>query len=93
LIDIIHTNCREFQELGRAIKFPFMLIWIEMEQYSPVSDPTFTINKVPLMEKYRVFAVEEASSSNSLPPKDILRLWVVNLKNASHRWCVEKAIL
>jgi hypothetical protein len=39
-----------------------------MEQYSPVGDPAFTIKKVLSMEKYRVFAAEEAGASISLPP-------------------------
>jgi hypothetical protein len=60
LVDIIQTNCKECQEYGKAIKFPSLLIWIEMEQYSPVGEPAFTIKKVPMMEKYRIFSTEQA---------------------------------
>jgi hypothetical protein len=71
MVDIIWTNCKECQEAGKAIKFPYLLIWIEMEQYSPVSDPMFTIKKVPAMEKYRIFAAEQEGASKSLPPQEM----------------------
>jgi hypothetical protein len=56
LADMLRTNCKEVQDSGRAIKFPSLLIWIEMEQYGPVGEATFTSKKTPTMEKYRVFS-------------------------------------
>jgi hypothetical protein len=46
LVDIIWTNCKECQESGKAIKFPSLLIWLEMEQFGPIGETTFTVNKV-----------------------------------------------
>jgi hypothetical protein len=92
MADIIQTNCKECQEAGKAIKFPSLLIWIEMEKYSPFGEPVFTIRKVPTMEKYRIFAAEQEGASRSLPPQEMFRLWVKNLKYSSHRWCVEKSV-
>ena len=68
MTDIIQISCKECQEAGKAIKFPYLLICISMEKYSLVGDPKFTIRKVPTMEKYRIFIAEEACASRSLPP-------------------------
>jgi hypothetical protein len=71
LADMIKTNCKEVQDAGKAIKFPSLLIWIEMEQYGPVGEATFTYKKTPTMEKYIVFSSNQTGTSNSLPPQEI----------------------
>jgi hypothetical protein len=63
-----------------------------MEQYSLVGEPAFIIKKVPTMEKYRFFVAEWASASRLLPPQEMFRLWVRNLKDGSHRWRVKKPV-
>jgi hypothetical protein len=71
MTNIIQIKCKECQEAGKAIKFPYLLIWITMEQYSLVDDPVFTIKKALTMGKYRIFTAKQAGASRSLPPEEI----------------------
>jgi hypothetical protein len=63
-----------------------------MEKYSPVGDPMFTMRKVLVMEKYIIFIAEKSGASILLPPQEMFRLWVINLKNSSHRWRIEQLV-
>jgi len=66
LADMIITIYKECQDSGKAIKFPSLLIWITMEQYGLVEEPTFTNKKVLTMEKYIVFSSNQTGTSSSL---------------------------
>jgi hypothetical protein len=68
LADTIRINCKECQDSSKAIKFPSLLIWLEMEKYSLVEEPIITAKKVPTMEKYRVFSSNQTCTPSSLPP-------------------------
>jgi hypothetical protein len=62
---LIKRNYKDFQEYGRDIKFPTLLICLSMSQFGLVGEPSFTLKKTMTMNNYTTFALMEASSSEA----------------------------
>jgi len=63
-----------------------------MSHYILVREETFTKKNVSSMENYKKISPGLMGSSKSLIIDKILKTWVINLKNASHRLWVDKIV-
>jgi hypothetical protein len=63
LASIIKRNCREFQEQGWEIRFPSLLIWSFVSQFSPFGEVAFITKRKPSMENYHILTPREMGSS------------------------------
>jgi len=61
-----------------------------MSQISPIGEPTFTLKQILTMENYISFSPGKIGLSDSLPPEEMFKMWVNDLKNVSHGWRFEQ---
>ena len=91
LVELVKANCEKCQELGTPIRFYSLLIWITITKISPVGRLEFTILSTLTMYNYSCFKIR--SKVLGIPsPKQILTLWLQEVKSICHKWRVPQNI-